>query len=286
MIRKFIAHTSPGKSRLFALADGAPDHLEAVTSLGADDLHLTDKLVTELNDLLATRNETELATVLEAVPNPVRMAVNQFLKDRCAPQPGAFNLYGPLEVVREAYFLAMDDEFEEYVSGVYMIGLGIRITNEQGEDGRVSWAIQLLSDDVMLPASAELRGWALPEAVKVARTWTSAEAEHNVVREALALADAAGRNGQWVQAGAHRLPERRRGSGELRRLGVRRRRLRRSDPARRGRRRRGVLGALRPGVHGRAAGRKRACARRITPCTASDRLAISANTASPRPRAF
>lgn len=199
MIRKFIAHTSPGKSRIFALADGSPDCLEAVTSLGAEDLHLTDKLVLELNDFLATRNEAELAAVLDALPNPVRMAVNQFLAGRCAPQPGAFNLYGPLEVVREAYFGGVDDEFEEYVSGAYMIGLGIRITNEQREDGRVSWTIQLLSDEVMLPASAELRGWALPEAVKVARTWIGAEAERNVVHEALALADAAGRTGQWVR---------------------------------------------------------------------------------------
>lgn len=83
MIRKFIAHTSPGKSRIFALTSGTPDYLEAVTSLGADDLHLTDKLVIELNDFLARRDESDLGSVLEAVPNPVRMAVNQFLKDRC-----------------------------------------------------------------------------------------------------------------------------------------------------------------------------------------------------------
>jgi hypothetical protein len=199
VIRKFIAHTSPGKSRIFALASGTPDYLEAVTSLGADGLHLTDRLVIELNGFLATRDESELGSVLEAVPNPVRMAVNQFLKDRCVPQPGAFNLYGPLEVVREVYFLSADDEFEEYVSGAYMIGLGIRITNEQREGGRVGWVIQLLSDEVMLPASAELRGWALPDGVKVLRTWTGAEAERDVVREALAVAAEAGANGQWAR---------------------------------------------------------------------------------------
>ena len=200
MIRKFIAHTSPGKSRIFALAEGKRDYLEAVTSLGADDLHLTDKLVIELNDFLAARDETELATVLEAVPSPVRMAVNQFLKERCAPQPGAFNLYGPLDVVREAYFGGVDDEFEEYVSGAYMIGLGIRVTNERREDGDVGWAIQLRSDEVMLPASAEKRAWALPDGVELVRTWTGDEAKRDVVREALGVADTAARNGQWVRA--------------------------------------------------------------------------------------
>lgn len=199
MIRKFVAHTSPGKSRIFALADGSPDYLEAVTSLGADDLHLTDKLVLELNDFLATRDEAELAAVLDALPNPVRMAINQFLKDRCAPAPGAFNLYGPLDVVREAYFGSVDDELEQYVSGAYMIGLGIRMTNERGEDGDVGWAIQLRSDEVMLPASAEKRAWALPEGVKLQRTWTDAEATRNVVREALTVADTAADKGQWVR---------------------------------------------------------------------------------------
>lgn len=199
MIRTFIAHTSPGKSRIYALAEGAPDRLEAVTSLGADDLHLTDMLVIELNDFLATRDGNALGTVLEQVPDPVRIAINRFLANRCAAELGAFNVYGRLEVVREAYFSAVDEEIEQYVGGAYMIGLGIRMTNERRADGRVGWGIQVRSDEVMLPASAELRGWALPDGVKMARIWTGAEAETNVVREALAVAESAGKSGQWAR---------------------------------------------------------------------------------------
>ena len=101
--------------------------------------------------------------------------------------------------MREAYFGDVDNELEEYVSGAYMIGMGIRLTNERSEDGEVSWAIQLRSDEVMLPASAETRAWAVPDGVKVLRTWTSADADHNVVREALEVADVAGAHGHWVR---------------------------------------------------------------------------------------
>lgn len=200
MIRSFIAHTSPGKSRIFALADGTPERLKAVTSLGADDLHLADELVTELNDYLAARDEAKLESVLEQLPNPVRIAARQFLADQCAPQLGAFNIYGPLEVVREAYFGPVGDELEAYVSGAFTIGLGIRLTNERRASGRVGWAIQLRSDEAMLPAGAETRAWALPEGVNLVRTWIGEEAEPNVVREALAVADTAAENGQWARA--------------------------------------------------------------------------------------
>jgi hypothetical protein len=45
MIHSFIAHTSPGRSRVFALVRRPGDELEAVTTLGAGDLHLTGELV-------------------------------------------------------------------------------------------------------------------------------------------------------------------------------------------------------------------------------------------------
>ncbi len=95
------------------------------------------------------------------------MAVQQFLAIRCPRELGAFNIYGPHEIVREAGFGEVDEELEEYVRGALMIGLGIRMTNDRDPDGGVGWGIQLRSDDV--------------------------------VRGALAVADAAARAGQWAR---------------------------------------------------------------------------------------
>lgn len=80
------------------------------------------------------------------------------LKHKCAPVLGAFNGYGPIDVVREAVYLGgVDDELEEYLDGAYMIGLGIRMSNERHRGGDVWWGPQLLSDEVSVPTSAEPR---------------------------------------------------------------------------------------------------------------------------------
>ena len=198
MIRQFLAHTSPGKSRVFALADGAPERLEAVTSLGAADLHLTGELVRSLNNYLTDRDEVSVGSVLARLPGAVRVAVSHFLATRCASEQGLVTP-SALEVVREAFFGPVDDELARYIGAAYTLGLGIRMTNLRDQDGEVAWSIQLRKEEVMLPASAETRAWALPEGVRLLRTWTDAEAEQNVVFEALAVADAAAKSGRWAR---------------------------------------------------------------------------------------
>ncbi len=202
MIHSFIAHTSPGRSRVFALAKGPRDELEAVTTLGAGDLHLTGELVDALNCFLADRDEASLGVVLDRVPKPVRMAAQQYLKNKCAPMHGAFTGFGPIDVVRPAvHFSDIDDELEEYLEGAYMIGLGIRMSNERGSDGDVDWVVQLLSDEVSVPASAEPRTWALPVEAKLLQTWTSKRLTGGIgpVRSALNVAEDASAEGRWVR---------------------------------------------------------------------------------------
>ncbi|MEU1621740.1 hypothetical protein ABZ479_31140 [Streptomyces sp. NPDC005722] len=202
MIHSFIAYTSPGRSRVFGLVRGPRDELEAVVTLGAGDPDLTEELVAALNCFLADRDETALGVVLDRVPKPVRMAAQQYLKDKCAPVLGAFTGFGPIEVVRPAvYFRGIDDELEEYLEGAYTIGLGIRMSNERGSGGVVEWVIQLLSDEVSVPASAEPRTWALPAEAKPLKTWTSKRLAGAIgpVRSALNVAENASAEGRWVR---------------------------------------------------------------------------------------
>ncbi|WP_344345975.1 hypothetical protein, partial [Kitasatospora putterlickiae] len=173
-----------------------------VTTLGAGDLHLSDELIRALNDFLSDRDDVILQTVLDRAPNPVRMAVQHYLKDKCAPEAGTFTEYGPIDIVRHAvYFSRIDDELEDYLEGAYMIGLGIRMSNKRGTDGDVDWVVQLLSDEVSVPASAEPRSWELPAEAKLLSTWTSKQLldGHGPVHGALKAAATASAEGHWVR---------------------------------------------------------------------------------------
>ncbi|MBY8889340.1 hypothetical protein K7472_31530 [Streptomyces sp. PTM05] len=187
---------------MFALVKDPHDQLEVVTTLGADDLHLTTELVNALNGFLSDRDETVLETLLDVFPIPVSMAVQQYVKNKCAPVLGAFNGYGPIDVVREAvYFSRGSDDLEEYLDSAYMIGLGVRVSNQRSEDGDVGWDLQLLSDEVSVPASAEPRTWELPSDVKLLKTWTSAQLLDSCgpVGSALSVAEGASDQGRWVR---------------------------------------------------------------------------------------
>jgi len=187
---------------VFALVKGPGEELEAVTTLGAGDLHLAGELVGALNSFLADRDQTALEEVLNRAPKPVRMAAQQYLRDNCAPAVGAFTEYGPVDVIREAVcFGKIDEELEEYLESAYTIGLGIRMSNESRRDGGVWWVIKLLSDEVSVPASAEPRTWALPAEATVLQTWTSGERASDVgpVRSALNVAEDATAQGRWVR---------------------------------------------------------------------------------------
>ncbi|MFE6633641.1 hypothetical protein ACFVFT_35555 [Streptomyces tendae] len=114
---------------------------------------------------------------------------------------GAYTECGLVEVVREAFFGGIDDEIEEYLEGAYTIGLGIRMSNERERRGAVGWVVQLLTDEVSVPASAEPRTWAVPAGPKLVRTWTSRQCADGVgpVRGALHVTLDAAAQGRWVR---------------------------------------------------------------------------------------
>lgn len=202
MIHSFIAHKSPGRSRVFALVKDPHERLEAVTTLGIADVELTDDLVSALNCYLADRDDDPLQETLDRVPKAVCMASRQYLNNAAQPELGAFTGFGPIEVVRSAvYFTEIDEELEEYLQGAYTIGLGIRMRNELRSDGVVEWVVQLLNDEVSVAASAEPRTWALPPELKLLATWTSLHLTTGIgpVRSALNVANAASTKGQMVR---------------------------------------------------------------------------------------
>ncbi|MEU9314724.1 hypothetical protein [Streptomyces sp. NPDC048295] len=202
MIHSFIAHMNPGRCRVFALVKDPHERLEVVTTLGAADLALSGELVEALNSHLFDQGGPALGAVLDRAPNPVRMAVRQYLQGRPAPELGTFTPYGPVGVIRDAvYFGGIDGDLEEYLDSAYMIGLGIRMSNERRADSNVEWVLQLRDDEVSVPASAEPRTWALPLDVKLLSTWTSEQPLGGVspVRSALEVAEAASEEGRWVR---------------------------------------------------------------------------------------
>lgn len=198
MVYQFLAHRSPSKSRVFALVRSGEDRLEAVTTLGAADADATDALVSALNSYLAERDEKPLQAVLDRMPDAVRIAVRNFVGERCTFELGAFTGYGPVDDIRLCYFSQADEEFIQYLDAAYVIGLGIRASNEVESAGTVSWEVQLLSDEVFVPAGAEPRTWTLPQA-PLLRTWTSEEAVRDPVVSAVAVARKASDDGHWVR---------------------------------------------------------------------------------------
>lgn len=208
-IHEFLAHTTPGKSRIYALNDGDTRNLEAVTTLGATDLEHTNRLISGLNEFLRARDEAALGAVLQPLPDAVQLAVHQFLRERSARDAGNSVSSWSSSDVRLAYFGDSPDELEEYLSAAYLIGLGMKISNEIDEEGDLGWAIQLFTEEDFVPASAELRAWALPPNIEVRATWTSEEANGDPIGTAVAVACEAADQGKWV-----RLHTLERGSGE------------------------------------------------------------------------
>lgn len=196
---EFLAHRTPSRSRVFARVRPTDDHLEAVTTLGAADAPVTGDLIAALNTYLATREEKPLRTVLEHVPDAVRIAVQSFVRERCAFELGAFTSEGPIDVIRLCYFRQADHELVHYLDSAYVIGLGVRISNQRDRAGDVDWEVELRSDEAFAPAGADLRTWPLPDGVPVLRTWTSQESAGNPITNAVAVAKKASDGGHWVR---------------------------------------------------------------------------------------
>jgi hypothetical protein len=196
-VREFLAHKTPGKSRVFAIDTDEPQVLEAVTTLGADDLHRTDSLLDGLNVHLLTRDENDLNELLAGFPDAVRIGVRDFIDRRCPePPPGVFGEFGPVERVRLMYLDGED--MEEFVQAAYLVDLGIRLTNEADARGRVDWELELLTEEATVPPGAEPRTWALPDA-PLLFTWISKYAKGDAVTNAVEVALEASADGHWVR---------------------------------------------------------------------------------------
>ncbi|GAA3739030.1 hypothetical protein HDA32_005219 [Spinactinospora alkalitolerans] len=174
-IERFVAHHSPSKARIFALTNEGEHDLEAVTTLSADHTALAGELVDALNFHLFERDEDELTSVLDQLPDPVQTAVRRFLHEAGPPAPGDYTDMGPISTVRQIYFSDSPEDVIEFLDAAYMIGFGVRVANEIRSDGETGWEFQMRSEESFVPATAEPRSWPLPEGLPLIRTWTSKE---------------------------------------------------------------------------------------------------------------
>ncbi len=196
-VREFLAHKTPGRSRVFAIDSDQPQFLEAVTSLGADDLHRTDDLLDGLNFFLITRDEEDLGKLLADFPEAVRIGVRDFVANRCpAPPPGAFGELGPIEQVQVFYVDGVD--VERFVQAAFLVGLGVRLSNEAGGD-ETGWHFELLSGEAFVQLGEDPRTWELPEGTPLLSTWSSRFAKGDPVSAAVELALEASADGHWVR---------------------------------------------------------------------------------------
>ncbi|WP_435107184.1 hypothetical protein [Nocardiopsis synnemataformans] len=199
-IERFVAHHTPTKARIFALTIDGDHRLRAVTTLSADQTLITEELVDALNLRLFEGREDDVNGVLERLPAPVQTAVRRCLHDVGKPDPHGYTDMGPISVVRQLYFSDNPEELVEFLDAAYMMGFGIRVSNEVRSDGDIGWSFEMRSEEAFVPASAEPRSWPLPEGMRTIRAWTSREPTGgHPARAALAIADQASRQGKYVR---------------------------------------------------------------------------------------
>ncbi|HWO60179.1 MAG TPA: hypothetical protein VNO31_09120 [Umezawaea sp.] len=195
-VRRFLAHKNSGKSRLFAVRH---DTLEAVTTLGVGDVERTDDIVRALDVYLSVRDEVALEEALRGLPDAVLLAIRGYLRSRATPEPGTFGPNGLVEVVRRARFPLESGTIEQYLSGAYVIGLGIRVENLVDDRDRHRWAVVLLNGMPFVPMGGEARAWRLPDGSRVEAEWIKGDAPGRQVPAALTAARKAAAAGRRVR---------------------------------------------------------------------------------------
>lgn len=201
---QFAAHQTQGKSRIFAIDHVNQARLEVVTTLdGADAVH-TDRLIDALDALVNERAEEPLAEVLAVFPQAVQLGVRDYAqRRRHAPKPGTYSeAYGRLSVLRVIYTTSRHDLYD-LMSAAYLIGLGIRTTNERPLDGNMGWELNLLTAEPYFDSTDELRRWSESLGYPLLSTWIS---DNRPVEEGLDIALKASRDGHLVRLHSCELP--------------------------------------------------------------------------------
>lgn len=199
-IERFIAHQTPAKARVFALTNVSDYALQAVTTLSGDHTRFTAELVDALNLRIFEKQVEGLNGVLERLPGPVQTSIRRFFDDVGAPDPYSYTEMGPIKVVREFYFGDRSKELLDFLEAAYMIGLGVRISNEIDGDGDIGWNFELRSEEAFVPAGADPRSWPLPGGRRSIRAWTSREPTGgDPARAALTIAREASKQNKYVR---------------------------------------------------------------------------------------
>jgi hypothetical protein len=198
-IRQFVAHREAAGSRLFAVDRDGADRLEAVAVLGSADVERTDELVGALDLYLSMRDESALENSLRGLPDAVVLPIREFLRSRCPREPGTFGPWGFLTQVRRSYLAARPRTVEEYLSGAFVVGLGIRAEKAVDEHDVARWDVVLLSGLPFVPRGGGGRAWPPPDGSRVDSTWIRGTAPGQQIPAALAVAEEAAALGKRVR---------------------------------------------------------------------------------------
>lgn len=217
-VDEFLAHKNPSRHRIFAVMRDESDRLEVVTTLGTQDLHLTDKLTDALNDFLNDRDNhtigrhekdtvgvqvrTTLSTVMERLPEAVQVGIQSFLDGLPLAELGDLSPWtGRIRVLSTSYFTSDSYELEIYLEGAYTMGLGVRAWNEIDKGQETGWAVELRTAPGFAEADQEPRSWVLPPTAPLKHTWSTCTAptKGNPTQAALEVAKKASTEGRQVR---------------------------------------------------------------------------------------
>lgn len=196
---QFFVHQNQGICRVLAISRDDENSLEVLTTLDATDQPHADRLVRGLNVLANEHDDGPLAEVLSDLPQPAQLEVRTFIQNRNTPSaPGTYSeAYGPLCRVR-CIFTTNDDDARDWLSAAYLIGLGVRATNEMTHDGIVGWTIELLNAEPSFASLDDLRAWSESDRTPVESTWTS-DGQGHPIEQAWSVAQQASRSGHMVR---------------------------------------------------------------------------------------
>jgi hypothetical protein len=122
---------------------------------------------------LVERDEAVLTTVLQQLPEAVKLAVQAFVAGLEPLEAGDRDGFELIEDHGCAYHSRRNKDLVPYVDSADMMNLGIRMENMQDADGNEEWKVVLRSMVPFVALQDDPRAWALPEGLELERSWTS-----------------------------------------------------------------------------------------------------------------
>lgn len=196
--KEILQHRSGAKVRIYAKPLSGRE-LTVITTVGGDHADAADDLAVALGIFLHERDDQALDTVLERLPEAVRLSVKAFTSGIAPLELGDRDDLALIEDWGCSYHFGLSEELIEYLESADTVGLGVRMENLKGSDGDTQWKVTLRSAVPLAPYDAEPRAWGIPSGHTLDQTWSSIDRLSSGTGSAVAIAGAASDEGKYVR---------------------------------------------------------------------------------------